>query len=171
MVDVQISSEPVTGEATGGTAFGIFTFGATDYAEAMTYDGSGFRLVSDLLGASRLDKIKRAAIRDACAESKCQVLAYPTFRWKKEWKLFATEYTVQVSGYPGFIREIRNVPRQVSPGLLRLGPDDDPVPPANRYRIEGGEAAAIQVQMAQSSEGAVPEHRTVALDRPFGWRG
>ncbi len=175
VVDLQISSEPVTGEASGGTALGLFTFGATDYAEAMTYDGGAFRLVSELLGSSRLDELKRAAIRDACADSSCQVLAYPTFRWKEKSNPFSTEYQVEVTGYPGFIKEIQNIRREVRPGLLQLGPDDDPVPPANRYRIEAGEGADVQLGLGRTlGDAGVPRHLPGGedpADRPFGWRG
>ncbi|MBL7008935.1 MAG: hypothetical protein ISR76_08050 [Planctomycetes bacterium] len=176
VVDIQIASEPVLGKAAGGTVLGLFIIGDTDYADAIGFDGDSFNLLSSILGSSRLDELKRAAIRDACAASSCEVLAYPTFRWNESSNPFVTQYTVEVKGYPGFIKEIKNIRREVKPGMLQLGPNDDPVPPGNRYRVEAGDGATLQVGMgrtlgAAGSGGLRRGAGEPMTDRPFGWRG
>lgn len=148
LADVTLESEPVTGDSQGGCILWLFDYGDSDYAETIVYSGSRFTFLTDLLGNSRLDELKQAAVRDACAASGCDVLAYPMFRWKKFRHLFYVEYLVEVTGYPGHIRGIENVPRTIIPGTLRLGPDDRPIPSENIYRfegLEGGPAPILQI--------------------------
>ena len=148
VADVQISSEAVTGSAEGGTFLGLFETGTQDYAEYLAFDGKSFSPLSAFLGDIRLDEVKRAAVLDACKKAGCDVLAYPIFQWFANENIFVTEYKVQVKGFPGFIKGIKNYPRQIVPGQLRLGPNDDPVPAQNRYRIEGADGAVLQLGMA-----------------------
>ncbi len=173
VVNIEIQSEQVTGAAKGGVLFGFIETGSTDYAEYITYDGDSFVSLSSILGSSKLDQVKRAAVRDACSKAGCDVLAYPMFEWSKDSALFVSEYSVEVRGYPGFIREIKNYPREIVPGKVQLGPDGDPVPEQNRYRIEGADGAVLHLGAADGVGGASSGARAAGSRSPgtFGWRG
>lgn len=171
VANIEIQSEQVTGTAKGGVLFGVLDTGTTDYAEYITYDGNSFSSLSSILGSSRLDQIKRAAVKDACSKAGCDVLAYPMFEWSSNSALFVKEYTVEVRGYPGFIREIKNYPRKVVPGTLQLGPDGDPVPEQNRYRIEGADGAVLHLGAADGGGGSKAQATGSRPPGTFGWRG
>ncbi len=176
VADVQISSKPILGTAEGGTALLVFKTGAMDYSDCIVYDGGAFTSVSNILGSGRLAEIKRAAIRDACARADCDVLAYPMFEWTEQQVLFGSTYVVTVKGYPGHLREIRGVEREVVPGRIRLGPsdtDDQAVPEQNRYRVETQGGGAVNLNL----QGAVPSGQSGGSSKAgmstgrFGWRG
>ncbi len=173
VVDIEIQSESVTGTAKGGVLFGVFDTGSTDYAEYITYDGDSFLPLSSMLGSSKLDQVKRAAVMDACSKVGCDVLAYPMFEWREQSALFLSEYSVKVRGYPGFIREIKNYRRDIVPGKVQLGPDGDPVPEQNRYRVEGADGAVLQLWSAAGVGGPGAGARASGSRSTgmFGWRG
>ncbi len=146
VADVQVEPKRVTGKSSGGT-FLFFDTGDDDYADYLIYDGQRLGILDLVLGTSRLEELKRAAVHNACQGAKCDVLAYPMFHWKESSTWFGSQYTVIVTGFPGYVQGIKTVPRTIVPGVLHLGPDESIVPPENRYRVESSEGSVIQLEV------------------------
>jgi hypothetical protein len=125
LVDVQMDSGRVYGNASGTIFFGVFLMGASDSSSGLAVTaassdgGSVGGMFSGVVGAIGgvlpsvgIAQIKSAAIRNACDTSKCDVLGYPMY-YIEEMNFFLwKKISVRVVGFPGEIKGIKNVPRE-----------------------------------------------------------
>jgi hypothetical protein len=127
LVDVQMDSGRVSGNASGTIFFGAFLMGASDSSAglAVTAPSSGgggggvagmfsgmVGALSGLLPTVGVGQIKSAAVRSACDEAQCDVLGYPMY-YIEEMNFFLWKHIeVTVVGFPGEIKGIKNIPRK-----------------------------------------------------------
>ena len=175
VADIKITNQKIQGEGSGGSFLRLFKTGDKKYAEYMAYSGT-FQSLASIVGDGRLGEIKRAAVRAACKEAGCDVIAYPVFEWDEEDFLIMNNYKVTVRGYAGYINDIRNVPRNIVPGTIYLGPPDGNfVPEGNRFRVNG--ASELNLYIGESSGGSgsllggdASGSSSAGTDL-FGWQG
>lgn len=112
-VDVDMSKK-IVGKAHHVRIFGIHTQNSTNYADGVTYDGGngGGGGLFGVFGPGMEEAAKSAAAYNATVPNKADVLVAPQYLVKVKNYVFGLykEVKVQVWGYSGKVRNIRQVP-------------------------------------------------------------
>ncbi len=111
-VDVDMTKK-IVGKAHHVRIFGIHTQGSKNYADGVTYDGgAGGGGLFGFFGPGMEEEAKSAAAYNATVPNKADVLVAPQYLVKVKNYVFGLykEVQVQVWGYSGKVRNIRQVP-------------------------------------------------------------
>lgn len=111
-VDVDMSKK-IVGKAHHVRILGIHTQSSKNFADGVTYDGgAGGGGLFGVFGAGMEEEAKSAAAYNATVPNKADVLVAPQYLVKVKNYVFGLykEVSVQVWGYSGKVRNIRQVP-------------------------------------------------------------
>ncbi|MBC8371056.1 MAG: hypothetical protein H8E25_13740 [Planctomycetes bacterium] len=119
LVDIKFGSKRVSGNSEGTVILKIFTMGPEHYSEGLAAQSSGdgffaatFGAIGAMMPSSGMDKMKSAAVRDACDKAQCDLIGYPMFYIDEKDYFLWTEVAVKVVGFPGMIESMSNIVRK-----------------------------------------------------------
>ncbi len=105
-----VVGKKITGEGKITTLFGVFYWGASDFAECVDYtDGSAgdSSALSGILGINPLRAAKAAAAYNACAANKADFIVTPRYTIKYDNYLVYSTAKAVVTGYKGTLKGVK----------------------------------------------------------------
>jgi hypothetical protein len=105
-----VVGKQITGEAQITTLFGVFYWGASDFAECVDYtDGSAgdSSALSGLLGINPLKAAKAAAAYNACTANDADFIVTPRYSIKYDNYLVYSTAKAVVKGYKGTLKGVK----------------------------------------------------------------
>lgn len=102
-------ADKITGTSTWTWIFGIRSRGSHRYAESAAVEATTRNNFFRSMKAQKLDKVKKAAIYNALANTNYDILLDPVFTVEKHSNPFSKTISISVTGYGARMREIHEL--------------------------------------------------------------